>query len=136
MRSKKIIVNQILLSKLWYRGQIYTIPKYIKKEIEKRIYNFLWSSKKYDLPDNYLNSRSGLGILDTDSQLNCIKTKWIVIKHHQCSLERSHAVVILNSDQGLALFRQKRSLGLLVTKINKNWKMKISLFNCSMLDYI
>ena len=59
-----------------------------------------------------------------------------VIKFHQCSLERSHAVLILNSDQGLALFRQKRSLGLLVTKINKNRKMKISLFNYSMLDYI
>ena len=37
----------------------------------------------------------GLGILDIDAQLNCIKTKWIVIKFHQCSpLERSHAILI------------------------------------------
>ena len=35
LRGKKIIINQILLSKLCYIGQIYTIPKYIKKEIEK-----------------------------------------------------------------------------------------------------
>ena len=45
-----------------------------------------------------------------------------VIKSHQCSLERSHLVLklILNSDQGLALFRQKQILtGLLVTKIYK-----------------
>ena len=52
MGGKKIIVNPIFLSKLWYRDQIYTIPKHIKKEIEKRTYNFLWNSKKYDLPDN------------------------------------------------------------------------------------
>ena len=53
-----------------------------------------------------------------------------VIKSQQCSVERSHVVLklILNSDQGLALFRQKQILtGLLVTKITK--KMKISLFS-------
>ena len=42
--------------------------KYIKKEIEKKIYNFLFNSKKYDLSDNYFNSRGGLGILDIDTQ--------------------------------------------------------------------
>ena len=60
-----------------------------------------------------------------------------VIKSHQCSVERSHAVLklILNSDQGPALFRQKQIFtGLLVTKIYKKWK--ISLFNYSMLGYI
>ena len=30
---KKRIVNQILLSIRWYIGQIYTIPKFIKKDI-------------------------------------------------------------------------------------------------------
>ena len=43
--------------------------------------------------------RQAIGILDIDPQLNCIKTKWIVIKSHQCSLERSHAVLIeVNSE--------------------------------------
>ena len=31
--GKKIIVNQILPSKLWYIGQIYTIPKYTKTKL-------------------------------------------------------------------------------------------------------
>ena len=35
-KKKKIIVNKILLSKLWYIGQIYTIPKFIKEKIEKK----------------------------------------------------------------------------------------------------
>ena len=36
-KTKNRIVNQILLSKFWYIGQIYTIPKFIKVEIEKTI---------------------------------------------------------------------------------------------------
>ena len=47
--EKKRTVNQTL-SKLWYIGQIYTIPKFIKKEIEKTI---AW--------------KCGLGILDRHS---------------------------------------------------------------------
>ena len=67
--------------------------------------------------------RDGLGIFDIDTQLNyIIKMHLKVIKSQQCSVERSHVVLklILNSDQGLALFRQKQILtGLLVTKIYK-----------------
>ena len=60
-----------------------------------------------------------------------------VIKSQQCSVERSHVVLklILNSDPGLSLFRQKQILtGLLVTKVYK--KVKISLLNYSMLGCI
>ena len=60
-----------------------------------------------------------------------------VITSQQCSVERSHVVLklILNSDPGLSLFRQKQILtGLLVTKVYK--KVKISLFNYSMLGCI
>ena len=53
-----------------------------------------------------------------------------VIKSHQCSVERSHVLLklILNSDQGLALLRQKQVLttGLLVTK---NYKKSEDFFN-------
>ena len=59
--EKKIIVNQILLSKLWYIGQIYTIPKFIKKKIEKTIAQLSNSPK------------CGLGILNIDTQLNSLE---------------------------------------------------------------
>ena len=53
--KQKRIVNQILLSKLWYIGQIYTIPKFIKEEIGKTIAQLsIW--------------KCGLGILDIDTQ--------------------------------------------------------------------
>ena len=64
--------------------------------------------------------RCGLGIFDIDPQLNyIIRMHLKVIKSQQCSVERSHVVLklILNSDQGLALFKQTQILtGLLVTK--------------------
>ena len=67
-----------------------------------------------------------------------------VIKSHQCSVERSLVVLqlILNSDQGLALFRQKQILtGQLVTRMYKkiiiiNEDIFIQLFYASMLGYI
>ena len=81
LRSKKIFQNQILLSKLSYIDQIYTIPKYFKKEIE-RIYDFLWSGKK--IPPKHLAQLS-IWIGGLDSKF---------IKSPQCSLQRSYAVSI------------------------------------------
>ena len=64
--------------------------------------------------------RGGLGIFDIDPQLNyIIRMHLKVIKSQQCSVERSHVVLklILNSDHGLALLKQKQILtGLLLTK--------------------
>ena len=74
---KKGIVSQIILSKLLNIGQIYTIPKLIKEEIEKK--------KK---------SPFGLGILDIDTQLSRTSMDLKIIKLHQCFLERSHTVLI------------------------------------------
>ena len=48
LRGNKMIANEVLLSKLWYIDEIYTLPKYLKQETEI-IYNFLYNGKKYDL---------------------------------------------------------------------------------------
>ena len=118
LRGKKIIVNQILLPELWYIGQIYTIPKYIKKETE-RTYNFLWNRKKIQ-PPKHLGQLSilkgGLGILDIDAPLksqrllNLNNALWKDLMLYRLNL-------ILNSNQGLALFRQKQILS---SNRNKN----------------
>ena len=51
---KGVIVNQTLLSKLWYIGQICTIPKYTKKEYTGTI--SCGTGKKHDLPEAWFNS--------------------------------------------------------------------------------
>ena len=68
--------------------------------------------------------RGGLGIFDVDPKLNCIIRMHLrVIKSQQYYVERSVVLkLILNSDQGVSLFRQKQILaGLLVRKkLQKN----------------
>ena len=60
--EKKRTVNQILLYKLWLIGQIYTIPKFIKDEIEKIIAQLsIW--------------KRGSSILDIDTQLISLEFK-------------------------------------------------------------
>ena len=67
LEKKKIIVKKILLSKLWYIGQIYTIPKFIKEKIEKK------NTKKSQISI----WKCGLGILDIDTQWNSLELQWI-----------------------------------------------------------
>ena len=118
MRDKKLIINQIFLLKLWYIGQIYTIPKYINKEIETGIYDFLWEVKKIH-PLRHLVQlsiwRDGPGILNKKTQLNSIKIKriqrlfiptnalWKGIRLYRLNYT-------LNSNQDLALFRLNQIL--------------------------
>ena len=61
--EKKRTANQILSSKLWYIGQIYTIPKFIIEKIEKISQVSIW--------------KCGLGILDIDPQLSSLELQWI-----------------------------------------------------------
>ena len=80
--EKKKIVNKMLLSKVWYIGQVYTVPKFIKREIEKTI-------------AHVSISKCGLGILGIDTQLISLELKWIYrLLNSQCFLENSHAVLI------------------------------------------
>ena len=62
-KEKKRTVNKILLSKLWYIGQIYTIPKFIKEETEKISELSIW--------------KCGIGILYIDTQLHSLELQWI-----------------------------------------------------------
>ena len=85
---------------------MFTIPKDDKKEIKKRIYNFFWNSKKKKKekkkkiqPPRQLTQLSGHSI-----QLNCIKTKLIFIKSHQCFPEKSHALLIEINSEFLSKF--------------------------------
>ena len=76
--GKKIIINQILLSKLRYIGQIYTIPKYIGRKLKE--YRISSGTGKAQPPKHLAQLsiwRGRLGILDIGPQLNFLKIKRI-----------------------------------------------------------
>ena len=121
LRGKKIIVNnhtQVLI----HRPNLYLAQNTSKKILKKEHTTSSGTGKIQ--PSRRLAIFSiwtdGLGTFDIDPQLNCIIIIHLrVTKSQQCSVERSHVVLklILNSDQGPSLFRQKQILtGLIVTK--------------------
>ena len=133
LRGKKIIANQTLLSKLQPNLQF-------SKIYQKRIYDFLWNRKKMQPPGRLAQLSiwtSGLGILDIKTQLNSLKIKWIQrllnpTNALQKNLMMYQLNLILNYNQGLALFKQRWILrSTLVKNIYKNKTMKISLFDFS-----
>ena len=82
------------------------------------INDFLWEGKKIRTPRHLVELpiwKGGLGTLDIDTQLNSLKIKWI-----KRFLQSSNALwkdlmlyrlnLSLNSNQGLALFRQNQIL--------------------------
>ena len=103
------------------------------------------SPSKYNLLDTELNSLFGG---QTGYFIGLERhTKYIKTKRIQSLLNPANTLwkdimlywlkLILNSDQDLALSRQKLILaGLLITKIHENRKMNILLFSYSMLGYI
>ena len=63
-KRKKNSENQMFLSKLFYIGQISTIPKFIKKKSEKsRAQLCIW--------------KCGLVIVEIDTQLSSLERNWI-----------------------------------------------------------
>ena len=44
--GRKLIINQVMLSKIWYLAHVETPPKHIIQDIKRTIYNFLWNFRK------------------------------------------------------------------------------------------
>ena len=142
LEREKIIANQILLSKLWYVGQIYTIPKCIKKKTAKRIYkiyNFLWNNRKGVSRHLVKLSiwKDRLGIFDKDTQWSSLQINRIQGLLNPTNALRKDLMLqwlnlILKSKQGLTLFRQIQILSPARCKIlqkQNNEEFFIQLFN-------
>ena len=78
LKGKKINVNQILLFKLWYIGQFYTISNASKRKFKKYM---IWSrTGKKMQPCRHLAQLSIWigGLCTLESQSNSLKIKWIL----------------------------------------------------------
>ena len=95
------------------RPNLYLAQNISKRILEKEQKTSSATGKKttFQTSSQTLGMERRIGISDIDTQLNyIIRIHLNVIKSQQCShVERSHVAMkfILNSDQDLALFRQK-----------------------------
>ena len=82
LKGKTIIINAVLLSKLWYVGNVFPVPKNLLTEINKIIFKFLWNNKNLEpvaretlfLP----RERGGLGILLPSIQSQALRIKFLL----------------------------------------------------------
>ena len=141
LRGKNIIRNQILVSNVIHRPNLYYSKISIRKL--KKEYTISYGGGKIQPPRHWAQlsiCRGRLGILLFS--LNYLKIKWIQSLLNPTNALRKDLMLywlklIPNSDHNLAIFQQKQILiGQLVTKIYKSITMKISLFNYSMLGNI
>ena len=82
VKGKTMIINTTLLSKLWYIGNVFPIPKDFLPEINKIIFKFLWNNKSPEpiaretlfLP----RERGALGILVPSIQSQALRAKFLL----------------------------------------------------------
>lgn len=80
LKGKKIIINHILLSKLWYLAQAIPTPTQFLNNITTIIYDFLWNNKKITVKRATTQlpiSQGGLGILNPHLKVQSLLLKWI-----------------------------------------------------------
>ena len=113
LRDKKIIVNQTLLSKLWYIGQIYTIPNILKWQLEEyTISSGTEKSMASQVSSSVLHLEGWTRYFKHEHSIklskNEINSKVINLTNALGKHLILHRLnLIQNSNQGLPLFRQK-----------------------------
>ena len=60
------VINIYILSRLWYRTEIFSVPKNLLTEIEKDILHFIWKKKKHEINKQLLMSCEILGTFKGD----------------------------------------------------------------------
>ena len=79
-KGKRLVINQLFLSKLWYVAHILPIPKNIINQLEYEITKFLWSNKKIHTNKRTIHLpiiEGGLQITNIKSQVEALHLTWI-----------------------------------------------------------
>ena len=113
--GRKLIINQVMLSKIWYLAYVETPPKHIIQDIKRIIYNFLWNFKKVRI--NMITTTmpimiGGLGIIDIETQCKAIKCAVISKFLNDIQKQKAWAEIMLwhlnrfrNAKHGINLFK-------------------------------
>lgn len=112
-RGRTMLLNTIALTKIWFLSNVFYMPPWALKSIERAIFNFIWNNLQSE-PINrktlYLpTSQGGLGILQPLLQNNALRLKHLfLITNHNINEPWVH----------LARYWLATSLA----KYHKNWK--------------
>ena len=86
-KGKTLVLNALALSKIWYVGSLVVMPPWAKLQLDKLIYDFLWSGKP-DLVSREVVvqncERGGLALVAMEKKINALLVQWV--KRFKCSL--------------------------------------------------
>ncbi|KAG1042928.1 hypothetical protein G6F43_011780 [Rhizopus delemar] len=80
IRGRVILVNTLILSKLWYCLRVVSLPKHFFKQIRSIIYQFIMKGIKPGFQYALLCQpiiKGGLGLLDPLIQHRCLQFRWL-----------------------------------------------------------
>ena len=75
------VVNVFVISRLWNRTEIFSIPPTILKELEKDILDFVWANKKHEINKDPLMSDISCGgsrLVKIQNKINVQRILWAV----------------------------------------------------------
>ena len=74
------VVNTFLLSRLWYRTEIFSIPPPILKELDKYLLDFVWAGKKHEVHKDLLRAdleKGGLKLTNIQNKIAAQRMVWL-----------------------------------------------------------
>ena len=93
------VVNIFILSRLWYRTEIFLIPIHILKELEKYIIDFVWAGKKHEVDKNILYANLEHGGLKLTNIPNKVSSQGIVWLSKLSTMEKNCFTRVLSEEQ-------------------------------------
>ena len=82
LKGKTIVINTLILSKLWFIAKVFPIPKGLIPEINKIVFGYLWNGLAAEALARetlfLLRQRGGLGILVSLIQGEALRIKYLL----------------------------------------------------------
>ena len=113
--GKRIIINQVMLSKIWYLAYVERPPEKIIQKIRKDIHDFLWNYRKVRVNRNTLTlpvEMGGLALIDIETQCKAIQCSIIAKFHREINKNKIWTKLMLwhldqyrNAKQGSFIFK-------------------------------
>ena len=79
-RGKALVINALVLSRVWYVASLVHVPRWVSAEINSLIFNFFWSGKR-DLVARRVVvqpcSRGGFSVVDFQLKVWSLHVQWI-----------------------------------------------------------
>lgn len=157
LRGRACIANVVICAQLWYVGAVCQLPDTLIKEINRKIFGFIWGGKVEAVSRKTVclsHQQGGLGLTNIETKLKSLKSahlqrlvagcdaKWtefaafwagLTLRHHNAALasnERLHAErAPVFYEEALACYRKLRHFKLDLTVRDLTAKRSYDLFN-------